>query len=127
MMCGAGLLYAARIFSFEQLAMESYAILRAVARGFTVNPETLALDVIQQVGPGKHFRAARRTRAYIRQLWQPEIIERSASREDWLAKGRPASHERARETARRILSSHQPSPLGCTEQIDEIVAAYARM
>jgi trimethylamine--corrinoid protein Co-methyltransferase len=129
MMCGAGLLYAARLFSFEQLVMdcEIYAILRTVAQGFTVNPETLALDVIQQVGPGKHFMATRHTRAYMRQLWQPEIIERSISREEWIAKGRPAPQERARQKARQILATHQPAPLACAEQIDEIVAEYVKM
>jgi trimethylamine--corrinoid protein Co-methyltransferase len=129
MMCGAGLLYAARIFSFEQLVMdcEIFSILRAVTQGFLVNEETLALNVIQRVGPGKHFMASRHTREHMRQVWQPEVIERSTSREEWIAKGKPAARDRAREKARRILASHQPAPLDCIKEIDEIIAAYERM
>jgi trimethylamine--corrinoid protein Co-methyltransferase len=129
MMCGAGLLYAARIFSFEQLVMdcEIFSILRAVAQGFSVNEETLALDVIRQAGPGKHFMASRHTRTHMRQIWQPDVIERSTSREEWIARGKPGPQERAREKARRILTSHHPTRLPCAEEIGEIIAAYERM
>jgi trimethylamine--corrinoid protein Co-methyltransferase len=53
MMCGAGLLYGASIFSFEQLLMdcEIYDMLRSVVQGFAVNEETLALGTIDQIGP----------------------------------------------------------------------------
>jgi len=129
MMCGAGLLNSARIFSFEQLVMdcEIYDILRAVSQGFQVNDETLALDVIQQVGPRRHFMATKHTRTHMRQVWQPAIIERSISREEWIAKGRPEPRDRARERARQILATHQPEPLACAQQIGEIIATYEKM
>jgi len=79
MMCGAGLLNGARIFSFEQLKMdcEIYDMLRAVVQGFQVNEETLAVDAIHATGPRSHFMKAKHTKAHMREVWQPSVIDRA--------------------------------------------------
>lgn len=155
MMCGAGLLYGARVFSFEQLLMdcEIYEILRSVAQGFVVNEETLALDTIHQTGPRNHFLTSEHTLAHMGEVWQPAILDRRSSWNDWVAKGRPPPDDRARQLVRDFLSRHdhhlvrrkerrrgrarpevthfqagyEPEPLACAERIREIVAAYERM
>ena len=148
MMCGAGLLYGARIFSFEQLLMdcEIYDMLRLVTQGFVVNEETLALDIIHQIGPQNHFMTSNHTLNHMGQVWQPAIIDRRSSWDDWESKGRPSSNDRARQMARqfftpkdhqhqrpakpaatRFLSNDEPEPLTCTERIGEIIAAYENM
>ena len=128
MMCGAGLLNGARIFSFEQLLMdcEIYDMLRAVVQGFVVNPETLAEDVIHATGPRSHFLKSKHTRAHMREIWQPSVIDRSPW-DEWVKKGRPTVNDRAREKARQILASHQPEPLPCADRIHEIIAAYEKL
>jgi trimethylamine--corrinoid protein Co-methyltransferase len=155
MMCGAGLLYGARVFSFEQLLMdcEIYDMLRTVAQGFEVNEETLALDTIRQTGPQNHFLATEHTRANMGQVWQPAIIDRISSWDDWVAKGRPAPNEQAGQIAQQFFapippptaqskkqrrrqarlaatqlpSNYKPEPLACAGRISEIIAAYEEM
>ncbi|MGD9093876.1 MAG: trimethylamine methyltransferase family protein, partial [Anaerolineales bacterium] len=154
MMCGAGLLHGARIFSFEQLLMdcEIYDMLRSAAQGFVVNEGTLALDIIQQTGPKNHFLTSDHTLEYMGQIWQPTIIDRRSSWDDWVAKGRPSPHDQAREmvrqffapqqqttqfeyhnrrqatsAAKQFLSNYEPEPLACSERIGEIIATYEIM
>jgi len=128
MMCGAGLLNGAKIFSFEQLLLdcEIYDMLRAVTGGFTISPETLALDVIDAVGPQHHFLTEDHTFAHMYDLWQPAVIDRLPW-EEWVQAGRPAARQRAAEKARAILAVHQPDPLPGAGRIREIIAAYERM
>ena len=125
MMSGAGLLNAARLFSFEQLVMdcEIFDLIGATVRGISVSPDTLAEDVIQAVGPRGHFLTASHTRAHLRDIWQPKIMER-LSWDDWVKKGRPGAGDRARERARHLLASHRPEPLPGAESISEIIEEY---
>ena len=108
---GAGMLYGSRIFSYEQLLLdgEIYGALRMVANGIPVNPETLALDVIQEVGVGGNFIAHKHTRRHIAELWQPRFIDRRPY-SAWEA-DRKGPREWANEKARSILENHQPAPL----------------
>jgi trimethylamine--corrinoid protein Co-methyltransferase len=127
MMCGAGLLHGARIFSFEQLLMdcEIYDILRAVTQGFEVNEETLALAAIEAAGPRSHFMTCPHTRAHMREVWQPSVMDRSPW-DEWVRQGRPSADDRAKLKARHLLATHQPEPLPCAGRLREIIAAYER-
>ncbi len=125
MMSGAGLFKSARIFSFEQLLMdcEIYDVLRLVTQGFAVNEETLALEVIHATGPRNHFLKSRHTKAHMRDIWQPTVMDRSPW-EEWIKKGQPEARDHARQRARQIMASHQPEPLPCADRLREIIAAY---
>lgn len=125
MMSGAGLLNGARIFSFEQLLLdcETYDMLRATTQSFVINDETLALDVIDAIGPQSHYLASKHTRQHMRQVWQPTVLERTPW-DEWVKKDRPTALDRARERARHILATHQPEPLPCAESLREIITAY---
>ena len=127
MMCGAGLLNGARIFSFEQLLLdcEIFEILRRTAGGIEVNDETLALETIHKVGPGDHFMAEEHTFNHLREMWQPAVINRS-SYDKWEAEGRRDALEKAHEQAAGILANHRPEILkaGIKKEIDEIIASY---
>jgi len=127
MMCGAGLLNGARIFSFEQLLLdcETYDLLRAVSQGFEINEETLAVDVIHSVGPRSHFLKTKHTKAHMRAVWQPTLLDRTPWTE-WISQGRPSANDNAREKARSILVTHQPEPLPNADQIHRIIADYER-
>ncbi len=127
MMCGAGLLNGARIFSFEQLLLdcETFDLLRAVSQGFEISEETLAVDVIHSVGPRNHFLKTRHTKAHMRAVWQPTLLDRTPWTE-WISKGRPSANANAREKARSILATHQPEALPGADQIQRIIADYER-
>lgn len=153
MMCGAGLMNGARIFSFEQLLLdcELYDMLRGVTQGFDVNADTLALDTIHETGPQNHFLGSPHTLSHMHEVWQPAFIERT-SWEDWNARNRPMPGDRARQAAAqffspehgapargsrrrreihsetlRVLAGYEPEPLACADRLREIVSAYERM
>jgi len=112
MMCGAGLINGARIFSFEQLLMdcEIFEILRRTAGAVEISAETLALDTIDQVGSHGHFMSEHHTLAHLRNIWQPLVIDRSPY-EKWVYEGKKEAVETAREKALWILENHQPDQL----------------
>jgi trimethylamine--corrinoid protein Co-methyltransferase len=111
MLLGAGLLHGSRIFSFEQLLMDAeiWSILEATFHGIVVNEETLALDVIRAVGPGNSFLGQRHTRLYMRQRWQPSLIDRRPY--DAWELDKSGARQWAREKAQHILTDYQPEPL----------------
>ena len=83
---GAGLLSIDELFSPIQMILDNElaGALRRVVRGFEVNADTLATDVIDQVGPGGFFTASEHSAAHFRnELWEPEIWSRE-SLQTWL-------------------------------------------
>jgi len=114
-------------FSLEQLVIDN-ELLSAVERylrGIKVDDETLALELIQEIGPGGAFVTADHTLRHFRdELLTPSLI-RHRPRDAWEAAGAPDVQTRAREEARRTLAEHRPRPLpdGVTAQIDAILEA----
>ena len=81
-----------------------------VVQGVPVNDETLAVDVIHEIGVGKDFLSHENTYKHMRSQSQPKLIDRR-TREDWEASGKTDMYQRAMEEVRYILKNHQPDPL----------------
>jgi len=99
--------------SLEMLvaADEIVAMVRGILDVVEVNDETLALDVIDRVGPGGHFLSDPHTLAHCRSAhWHPVLMDR-ANYDQWTAAGKTTYQQRLNERAREILSTHQPAPL----------------
>jgi trimethylamine--corrinoid protein Co-methyltransferase len=78
-------------------------VMRAV-EGIKVNEETLALDLIKEVGPGGHFVYSRHTRRHMRkEHYQPTLSDRDHL-EQWWGRGREDTAVRAKRKAQEILS-----------------------
>lgn len=112
-------------FSPEQLVVDEtlLGVVERCLRGITVDDSALALDLIQDVGPGGAFIATDHTVGGFREeLLIPDLIDRQ-NRESWQAAGDPDMRTRARDKARRILAEHHPVPLAddVTARLDEIV------
>ena len=124
-MCGAGLLNGAKIFSYEQLLMdcEIYEILRVTAQGIEVNDETLALDVIDHVGPRNHYMTEEHTLKHMRESWQPNVIDRSPY-DEWMRRGKPDASAAAHSKAGQLLKEYQPMELKEKKIIEEIIIEY---
>jgi trimethylamine--corrinoid protein Co-methyltransferase len=94
-------------------------------QGVGVNDDTLALDVIQEVGPiPGHFLGTKHTRDW----WKKEhFVPKSADRlsyPDWLHRDKRSCLDNARARVERILETHRPSkPLAEAEevQLDKIL------
>lgn len=88
--------------------------------GVEVNDETLALDLIDEVGPDGQFIDSEHTYEHFRERWYPSLFER-ADYNTWLADGGKTLGERAAGRVDTILSEHEPEPL--TEDVAEAVHA----
>jgi trimethylamine--corrinoid protein Co-methyltransferase len=111
MLLGAGFLHGSRIWSFAEMQMdcEIFSIIEKTMQGIVVDNETLALEAIANVGPGGNFLSQKHTRAHMRDLFLPKYMDRRPYNE-WEEKGDNAA-DWALETARNILSTHQPEAL----------------
>lgn len=111
MLLGAGLLHGSRIFSYEMLLLdcEIWSLLENMFRGIEVNTETLAVDVIEKVGPGGNFLGTKHTRQYMRKRWLPTLMDRRTY-EAW-ERSPEGARTWAKEKAKKILSEHSPQYL----------------
>lgn len=127
MMSGAGLINAAKVFSIEQMLLdcETYDLIHSLGQGADINEHTLALDVIDSVGPQGHFMAEEHTYNNLSKVWMPSIANRG-SYEDWEKDGRPTPKEVASEKAREMLKSNKKEPDEVNMEISEIIAAYEK-
>jgi len=107
----AGMLESMLTVSYEQFVIDndiSGMVLRALS-GIEVNDETLALDVIKAVGPGRNYLTQRHTVKYARsnEFYIPTGADRN-SRVAWETAGGKDARESAREIARGILNQERP-------------------
>lgn len=86
-------------------------MIRRVLDGITVSDETLAIDVIRQVGPGGDFLSQDHTVHYFRkELYFPKLFRRTTI-DEWTASGARMIHEVAHEKVLDILSKAGPVDL----------------
>ena len=110
----AGMLEDMSTIAYEQFVIDNELLGMAMhaVRGIEVNDDTLALDVINQVGPGGHYLMEEHTMRYMRtELYYPSAVFDRQGRERWEETGGTDAWMRAKEIARRILAEHQPEPL----------------
>ena len=113
--------YAKYVIDNEILGM----VMRAV-EGIRVDDDTLALDLIKQVGPGGNFVSAKHTRRFMRsEHYQPTLSDRN-SRKEWEADGKKTTWEKAAETVQGIMCDdayHLPTEIrnGVLSEIPGIV------
>ena len=110
----------------EQIVLSNEIIdyTNRIAAGLEVTKQTLALDVIHQVGPGGHFLDTEHTVENFRQnIWQPEFMERD-SHEAWKAAGSKDLHEKLNAQVKTILETHQPEPIpeAAAKKIADIIS-----
>jgi trimethylamine--corrinoid protein Co-methyltransferase len=102
----AGMMEFAMTACYEKFVIDNEIlgmVMRAVA-GVNVNKDTLAFDLIKEVGPGGNFVAARHTRRFMRREHYHASLSDQNSREEWEAKGGKAIWQKAGEKARRLIA-----------------------
>ena len=110
---GLGLLEACRLLYPEAVVLDSdiYHRIRIEAAGLDTGPESLALDVIRQVGPRGHFLKHRHTRDVMRQRRFSDLTSQPAP-----DGGFRDPTDLAREKVHWILENHHPEPLDSSQQ-----------
>ena len=112
---------------FQLCAMdEAIGYSRRITRGIEVNDDTLAVDVIHNVGPNGHYLKQKHTRRYYKsEFWYPNLVDRQDF-ENWAMTGRLTMKDRTIARVRDILATHQPSSIKPeTEKVIEKVLAEA--
>jgi trimethylamine---corrinoid protein Co-methyltransferase len=112
MIYGLGMLESGITFDFAQLVLdcEFARMIKHTVNGIPVNDYTLAVDVIDEIGPFGDFLSHRHTFEGMRGQSAPEIIDRR-SRGVWESEGATDSYTRAAAKVRAILEGHKPDPL----------------
>lgn len=111
-----GMLEMGVTFSYGQLVLDDAIakMVQRVVRGVDVRDDTLAVDVIREVGggQGKQFLTSQHTVDYMRKEQAPGGLFDRAARQTWMINtgGKDAS-QRATETAKEILATHKREPL----------------
>ena len=111
---GPGMLLGENCQSLEKLVIddELCAMAYRLVEGVDVDEETLALEVIEKVGPGGHYLGERHTMKHFRrERYIPSDVVCRLSLDAWKKAGSKDIVARARERVEKLLEEHQPKPM----------------
>ena len=120
-----GYLEYALVGSYDMLVLtdEIIGMVKHIARGIRVDEESLALDVIHNVGPGGNFLAEEHTLKHFREeFWFPKLINRQ-NYENWMEDGSTSLADRVNKKVLNILQDYQPTPIAddVLKELKEII------
>jgi len=109
---GSGMIESGVTFDCGQFVMDNEfaRMIKHCVGGITVSDETLAIDDIAQVGAFGDFLSLDATLRHMRELSQPEFLDRRV-REEWEERGSSDLHSRCLARAREVLTDYQPVQL----------------
>ncbi len=127
---GAGVLEQGLTIDYAKLVMDAEMIrmIQIAIQGITINDETLAMDVIHEVGPGGAYISHEHSLRTMKSQSQSKLFDRR-SRSDWMELTRgEAMRKRAYQAAIDILQNYKPPPLpeGAFEAMREIVNEFEK-
>ncbi len=116
--------------SYEKFIIdaESLAMFYHFLDGFTIDDETLALDMIKEVGPGGHHFGTPHTQArFSTEFYQTFLADRLGY-ETWAAAGAWDAARRANAIWKDLLAQYEPPPLdpAIQEAVQDFVARRER-
>ncbi len=124
-----GLIDHANICSYEAhlLMDELVDMLEQVMDGITVNDESLALDVIDEVGHGGNFVGTENTLENFKDIWKPRWFDKTFY-ENWKDSGSETLKERLNKKVKSILAEHRPEPLekDVIKELDRMEASWKK-
>ena len=110
--------------SLEQLVMgnEVVGMTKRFVEGIRVTKETLARQVIEDVGPGGHFLVQQHTMDHFKEeLWTSNLMNRQTI-DAWKSAGCPTMADRVQDEIRHICDTHTPQPLA-----DKVISELERL
>jgi trimethylamine--corrinoid protein Co-methyltransferase len=116
-------------FDLGQLVMDNEIarMIKFAVAGIAVSDSTLAVEEIAKVGAFGDFLSLDSTLKHMRELSQPELLDRRV-REEWEERGATDLATRSRARAVELVDTHEPLPLDAdvAQQIRGIIAAADR-
>ena len=124
---GCGSIESGLTFDFAKLILDAEQLknLKWIKNGMDVSEETMALETIQNVGPGGEYLTSTHTLQHMRSMSQSDLFDRM-DRDAWVNKiGGKDIVERAYEKARFLIENHKPMalPKGATGAMKAIIQA----
>ncbi|ATW27879.1 trimethylamine methyltransferase family protein [Candidatus Formimonas warabiya] len=120
----AGIIESYNTISYEKFIIddEICGMVKRIKKSFDVNQETLAFDVIKEVGPGGHFLDKEHTFHHFRgEFYRPALSNRTTY-EMWKENGSRQAMEVANKKWKEILSNYQPPELPA--QVDKALQKF---
>lgn len=108
--------------SLEMIAMVDEIIgqVKRIVSGITVDEDHLAVDVIDEVGPGGNYLTTKHTMKYFKsEIWYPTLMDRQ-NIDKWKASGEKTMGDRIKEKVTDLMKTHKPDPLP-----DDVIASLA--
>jgi trimethylamine--corrinoid protein Co-methyltransferase len=126
---GFGVPDGSTLLSYEQLLLD-HEIARmtiTIFKGFEVNQETIALDLIKKVGIGGSYLSQVHTMKHMRETMIPMLWD-SDPYDMWVKKGSKDPMQAALEKVDDILKTHKPVPLdaGVSGKLAAIVKEFSK-
>ena len=130
LMHSVGWLEAGLVASYEKFIMdlESLAMFAHWLNGFTIDAESLALDMIAEVGAGGHHFGTSHTQDRFRTaFYQPFLMDRQGY-EPWLAQGGQDAAQRANKIWKQLLQEYEQPEMDTAvlEELNDFVARRER-
>jgi len=123
---GMGSIDVAKGCSYEQLVIDAYLWenVRAFMRDFTISEETIALDIVKEVGHGNSFL----THPHTARNFKKELFFYDKKKLAWEATLSYRMVPKAKEVAMRLLKEHEVEPLDrdIIRQGDELLKEYEK-
>ena len=127
---GVGMLDSALTWDYASAYLQNEFIdmVLKVVNGIQITDETMAMDVIRDVGPAGEFITHEHTYNNFKKLSSPKLMNR-ANRENWEAEGSQDIAELAFEKSLDVLQNYQPQPRSekVQKELDSIYAEYEQI
>jgi trimethylamine--corrinoid protein Co-methyltransferase len=127
---GAGMIESGVTFDCGQFVMDNEfaRMIKQLVGGVRVDDESLAVDDIVGVGSFGDFLSLDATLRHMRELSQPEVLDRRV-REDWEERGSRELYVPCLEKAREVVREYRPEPVPAdiAERIHAIVERTDRL
>lgn len=123
-----GLLDHSAVISPNYLVLvdEILSMVNHYIRGILVNSETLALDLIDRVGPGGHYLEEEHTMRHFRDVWYSQLFDRT-NYDEWLNHGARHFTERLSEKTRKMMDqTTEPLPTEIIKEMDRMEKQWHR-
>jgi trimethylamine--corrinoid protein Co-methyltransferase len=131
---GANLIHDIGLLDHSTLISPNYLVLnnevlhmvKQYMRGILVNNETLALDLIDRVGPGGHYLEEEHTMDHFRDVWYSQLFDRT-NYDEWLKQGAKPFKKRLREQTRKLMDLNNVSlPTEIVKEMDRMEKQWHR-
>ncbi|MCP4256574.1 MAG: trimethylamine methyltransferase, partial [Planctomycetes bacterium] len=123
-----GLLDHSEVISPNYLVLvdEILSMVNQYMRGILVNDETLALDLIDRVGPGGHYLEEAHTMRHFRDVWYSKLFDRT-NHDAWLKQGSIHFTERLQEKTRKLMDlDTEPLATEIIKEMDRMAKHWYR-